>query len=393
MNSPSLRIVWVCGMAFHEWAEQAIREMQAQGHDVILLCPEAAGSARAAAEKGFSPETYRAPQRFSDLVGQVRVTRELTALFRKLKPTVVYVGMMPACFWMRVAARRAGVPVRVNKPASLWDYNTRVYRWIERATAWMDSFVLASSLPLKHMYEAFPFLRRRVHLSYYGMDLGPYDKPSDSAVLRTSLGFAPDDFVVALIAYLIPPIATVNPHIGLKGHEVLIDSLARLHPTHPHLRLLIVGGEHGGPGAYTAGLKALAVQRGISGITVFTGHVPNPTPLFEVADVVVVPSLSENVGGPVPAFLKQRPVIASCVGGLPDVVKEGETGLLVPPADAAVLADAIARIAQLSPNERKEMGNRGSILCREMFDIKRVIRYEMNLCFQVLASGRPETQR
>jgi glycosyltransferase involved in cell wall biosynthesis len=300
--------------------------------------------------------------------------------------------MMPACFWMRVAARRAGVPVRINKPASLWDYNTRVYRWIEWATAWMDSFVLASSLPLKTMYERFPGLRGRVHLSYYGMDMSVYDAPGNPEAQRASLGFAPDDFVVALIAYLIPPIRTVNPHIGLKGHEVLIESVASLHSTHPRLRLLIVGGEHGGPGAYTARLKELVVQRGIGDITVFTGHVMNPAPLFQAADVVVVPSLSENVGGPVPAFLTHRPVIASRVGGLPDVVLEGETGFLVPPANTTALAEAISRMARLTPSGREKMGRRGSVLCREKFDIQRVVGLEMNLCLEVLKSSRRGAQ-
>lgn len=114
----------------------------------------------------------------------------------------------------------------------------------------------------------------------------------------------------------------------------------------------------------------------------------NPAPMFEVADVVVVPSLSENVGGPVPAFLKNRPVIASRVGGLPDVVLEGETGLLVPPADSSALAEAINKMMQMTPSEREKMGRQGCLLCREKFDIKRVVNTEMNLCFQVLEARR-----
>lgn len=390
MKQQSLKIVWACGMALHEWAERAVWEMQNQGHEVILLCPQGFGSVKSAAEKGMSAEIYHAPRRFSDWAGQFRVTGELTAILRKLRPDVVYVGMMPASFWMRVAARHAGVPVRINKPASLWDYHTRVYRWIEHATAWMDSFVLASSLSLKVLYEGFPCLRGRVYSSYYGMDMSPYDKPVNSEAIRATLGFAPGDFVVALIAYLIPPVRTVNKQIGLKGHEVLIESIASLRSTHPQLRLLIVGGEHGGPGAYTATLKELAVQREIGDITVFTGHVLNPAPMFEVADVVVVPSLSENVGGPVPAFLKNRPVIASRVGGLPDVVLEGETGFLVPPADAAALAEAIDKMTKLTSSEREKMGRQGNVLCREKFDIQQIVRHEMSLCFQFLKSSHRE---
>jgi len=252
----------------------------------------------------------------------------------------------------------------------------------------MDTFVLASSLPLKAMYDGFPLLHGRVHLSYYGMDLSVYDLPVNSQDLRAKLGFSSDDFLVALIAYMIPPIRTINQRIGLKGHEVLIESVAGLRSSCPRLRLLIVGGEHGGPGAYTAMLKELAVQRGIADITVFTGHVMSPAPMFEVADVVVVPSLSENVGGPVPAFLRNRPVIASRVGGLPDVVLEGETGILVPPADSAALAGAIKKVMQMTPAEREKMGRRGCLLCRDKFDIKRVVNYEMNLCLQVLDARR-----
>jgi len=99
--------------------------------------------------------------------------------------------------------------------------------------------------------------------------------------------------------------------------------------------------------------------------------------------VAAVPSLSENVGGAVEPLLMERPVVASAVGGLPDVVRDGETGYLVPPRDPGALADALLHTLTLPAAARRAMGRRGRAIVQELFDINRVALNEERIFYQL----------
>jgi len=292
---------------------------------------------------------------------------------------------LPISLWARLAARLAGVPVRLFKPPSLWDLELPYYRIAEYSTAWMDSAILASSRALVRYYRRVPLMRTPVMLSYYGFPLERFDPSLDGGGVRHEFGIPSTAPVVTLVAHLIPPIRRFDPHYGIKGHEVLIraarDVVARL----PETRFLIVGAEPEGAarGAYEARLKQLAHDHGVDRHVIFTGKRTDIPAILAASDVAAVPSLSENVGGAVEPLLMERPVVASAVGGLPDVVRDGETGYLIPPRDPGALADALLHTLTLPAAARRAMGRRGRAIVQELFDINRVALNEERIFYHL----------
>jgi glycosyltransferase involved in cell wall biosynthesis len=199
--------------------------------------------------------------------------------------------------------------------------------------------------------EGFP--ASRIEVVYNGIDLSAFDEPGrDRHQTRDELGLAPDDLVLIQVARLDP----------LKDHAMTLRALARLvqQPEHRAIRLLIVGD---GPEA-----DALAEQVRALGLEPFVrllgrrGDVPR---LLGASDVALLTSRSEGIPlAIIEAMAAGLPVVATRVGGTPEVVEEDRTGLLVAAEADDELARQIARLAA-SPALRRELGSQGR---RRAFD-------------------------
>lgn len=122
----------------------------------------------------------------------------------------------------------------------------------------------------------------------------------------------------------------------VKGVEYLIRAAASI----PGGSIVVVG-----DGSERPGLESLATELGVSARVTFLNSVPHLAPLLRRADVVVLPSLSEGLPLVVlEAMALARPVVATAVGGVPDLIVDRENGMLVPPADAGALGGAIATL-------------------------------------------------
>jgi glycosyltransferase involved in cell wall biosynthesis len=138
-----------------------------------------------------------------------------------------------------------------------------------------------------------------------------------------------------------PRLLCVGRLIPIKGHIVLLRAFAEARRTLPGLELDIAG-----RGPLEPALRALARELGVGDAVRFLGHVTPIQSAIEHAAVVVVPSMGEGFGMvALEAMERARPVIAAEIGGLGEIVRDGETGLLVPPGEAEPLAAAILRVA------------------------------------------------
>ncbi|MBI4966673.1 MAG: glycosyltransferase family 4 protein [Rhodospirillales bacterium] len=130
-----------------------------------------------------------------------------------------------------------------------------------------------------------------------------------------------------------------------KGQDHLIRAFAELAKAHPQARLVLAGAPTAESQAYAESLPGLARECGIANGVVFTGFRDDIPDLMEAADVIAIPSVIEaqsRVGAQ--ALARGRPIVASAVGGLVEIVRDGETGLSVPPADPKALAQALGRL-------------------------------------------------
>lgn len=151
--------------------------------------------------------------------------------------------------------------------------------------------------------------------------------------LRDELDLPHDAFVLVCVAMLRPD----------KGQDHLIAALGLLRQRGLTPVTVLAGSPTAESAQYEADLHRLVRQHGVD--VRFLGYRDDISQLMQMADVVVIPSLTEaQPRVAVQAFATGRPVVASAVGGVPEIVKHGQTGWLVPPADPPALADAIAKV-------------------------------------------------
>jgi glycosyltransferase involved in cell wall biosynthesis len=171
-----------------------------------------------------------------------------------------------------------------------------------------------------------------------------------------------------------------------KGVDVLIEAFPRVVAAYPEAVLALVGA-----GSQMPANKTAAAAAGVRPRVEFMGVLSNPAPAIADADAVVLPSRREGLPVVVlEAFALARPVIATRVGGTPDVVRDGDTGWLVPPEDPAALADALLAAAG-DADAREARGARGAALVAERYSIEALVdRVEVLLAgLTARRNGRP----
>jgi glycosyltransferase involved in cell wall biosynthesis len=188
-------------------------------------------------------------------------------------------------------------------------------------------------------------------------------------VLRRELGLGREAPLLGLVAHIYPPKRFIGQTRGLKGHEDFIDAFGMIQQKVPDARGVIVGGPWNGATGYERRLRKRARSICRDGI-VFTGHRADIADVYADLDIAVHPSLSENCGGAVESLAAGVPTIATAVGGLPDVVVDGETGWSVPPRSPRDLAEAILE-ALANRDEARRRAKSGRELVRELFDVRR----------------------
>lgn len=194
-----------------------------------------------------------------------------------------------------------------------------------------------------------------------GVDLDRFDAARESrAVARQRLGLAPDDQVVTTIARLSP----------MKGVDNVLLAAPRVLERHTQARFLIAG-----EGDQRARLESLRDRQGLRDRVHFVGHTDDVPSLLAATDVLCHPSLADGMPNAIiEALAAGTPVVASDVGGIPEVITDGQSGLLVPPADLGRLAAGINRLLD-RPRTAARLASNGRRAVREHFDLARNVEH------------------
>ena len=271
-----------------------------------------------------------------DAAALVRLWR----LMRAQQPAIVHTHTSKAGFIGRLAARLAGVPVVIHQPHGHIFYayygprRTAFYVALERLAArWTDRIVtltergidehLARGIGERAQYRAVPSGVPTAELRAAAPTRG---------VARARLRLPDDAFVVVGLGRFVP----------VKGFDVLITALPTLAAAVPSTCVLLVG-----DGPERVALEAQASRLGVRDRLRFTGVTPDIAVCLAAADVLAAPSRNEGMGRAlVEGMALGLPVVGSEVGGIPAVIADGETGWLVPPGDAAALAEALVELGR-----------------------------------------------
>ncbi len=208
--------------------------------------------------------------------------------------------------------------------------------------------------------------RTKVRVVHNGFDLEEFrlEDPNSVATVRAKYGLG-GALVVGCVGRI---------KLQRKGQEVLIEAAARLKRRGVSAKYLIVGQPYPGNESHLARLREMVSANGLEEDVIFTGEVSDPRPMYAAMDIFVLPSAQpEPFGGVVMEAMSMRlPVIATAIGGSVEQVVDGETGWLVPPADAEALAD---RIAQLLADQdlRTRFGEAGHRRIAERFTLKAMV--------------------
>ncbi len=198
-------------------------------------------------------------------------------------------------------------------------------------------------------------IRTPMDVIYNGIEIRNYTRAGVTRNLREDLGIPEDRFVLFFMGSM----------IHRKGIDVLLRALRIVKHSHQGVALILIGGGD------AAEYRALAATLGVAEQVHFLGFLENfPYEAFVAADVYVSASRAESFGLSIAeAQLLGVPVIATAVGGVPEVVADGRTGLLVPTEDPAALADAILRL-KVDHRLRRELASNGPDWIRGRFDIR-----------------------
>lgn len=218
----------------------------------------------------------------------------------------------------------------------------------------------ATMVPSRFMKDALlatPGIRAdRIHVVYPGIDFDAIDRGADAPLPRP---------VERWLAAAAGPVILQSAMLrGEKGHLPMLQAFARLHAIYPDARYLIAG-----EGPERQAIEVQIAALGLTDAVMLAGNVSPAHGLYRCATLVVMPSLSEPLGmSQIEALALGVPVIASRVGGIPETVQDGVTGLLVPPGDVDAWADALLRALQ-DPVRMQTLAAAGCEAVRQRFSV------------------------
>lgn len=304
------------------------RGLMERSHEVTLAVPEGSELARRAAETGLRVFTGAQFTRGFRPLKVARDVRALRKLLRQGRFDIIHThGSQDAWAVTFALFRLHPRPVVLRTKHNVFPIRDH---WLNRRLygTWTDGLICISEAIVEYC-AAKPYLRREnLTLIHSAVDAARFDLPKDRVPL--------DEFGVR------------DRRVGIvtgrlreeKGHAYLIDAMPRIVRECPDFVLLIVGS-----GSLEDDLKRRARDRGVEASVIFTGFRTDIPRLLAAVDLFIMPSVSEGLGTAIlEAGAAGLPIVSTRVGGIPDIVKEGESGLLVPPGDPESLADAVVRM-------------------------------------------------
>jgi glycosyltransferase involved in cell wall biosynthesis len=360
-----------------------VRDLDKDRYDVVLVTGASSpGNAGDPEAKAIRANITAAREHRVRLISLCHLVRDLNpfsdiiAFFSLLniiwreKPHIVHTHTSKAGILGRWAAWFCRVPIIVHTPHGhvFWGYfspwQTRLFILLERWTARITYAIVTLTPQEKEDHLRFRIApEEQFTVIHSGVDLRTFQadqfQPNE---IKTSLGIPPEMMVVGTVGRLTP----------VKGQAVLLRAASELILRGEKIFLVLLG-----DGELRRDLEQLTIRIGIAGNVRFLGWRPDVARVMAACDIFCLPSLNEGMGKVlVEAMAMGKPIIACSIGGIPDIVRFGENGLLVPVGDAAAWVEAIASLCR-DPERRRRMGDAGKQMAARYSEedmIKRIDR-------------------
>ncbi len=293
---------------------------------------------------------------------------QLRALVAAVQPDIIHCYHVGTALTARLAlGKRHPIPRVFQVPGPL-HLEHAFFRRAEIATAGSNDYWIGTCHSICETYRRSGIADSRLFVSDYGVDLEDHVSHPKGKI-RGEYGLPDAVPLVGMVGIMYAPKRYLVQRRGLKGHEDLIDALAIVLKERPDAMGVFVGGGWNGAHAYEERVRAYGRQM-CGDRLLFLGMRADVPELLPDFDIAVQPSHTEGVAGTaVEAQLLGIPVIATNVGGQPDLIVDGETGWLVPPKDPPAMAAAILD-ALNNPERTRAMAAQGHDRAEQLFNGK-----------------------
>lgn len=293
----------------------------------------------------------------------------LIRVFRNEKPQMIHINFhVPcSCLWAVLAAKIIRIPFIIGTIHStvLTTSNILFVKILKKTIVlfiyhFVNLFITVSNKSKEELHFDYKIPNENIRVVYNGIDFLEQGNIDKEEVYRekSRLGLQENAKVVGVVSRLVKN----------KEVEVFLSSIPHVLKVIPDAKFIIIG-----DGNLSKKLKGLTAVLGIERDVYFTGNRKNIKTMLELLDVFVLPSLHETFSFAIAeAMAAGLPVVATNVGGIPELVEDGITGLLIPSENPKLLTDAIVELLK-DPNKCKQMGQRGQDRIRKYFTIEKMI--------------------
>ncbi len=293
---------------------------------------------------------------------QAAMIGRLAGIFRAERPDIVHAFLPAANVLGPIAARLAGVRRVIVGKRSLAHYKRRhpLLRGLESlGNGLADAIVVNSDAVARDVERTERFWEGKIRKIYNGVAVPAPGAPGDTARFRAREGIAPDAAVVLCVANF----------FAYKGHADLVEAARRAADAVPRALFLLAGRDAGAMESCRARVRDL----GLDGRVRFLGQRADVEDLLLASDLFVLPSHQEGFPNAVlEAMAAGKAVVATAVGGTPEAVADGESGILVPSRDPGALAAALVALLR-DPARAREMGEAGRRRILERHAMERMV--------------------
>lgn len=351
---------------------QLIKKLDKKKFKPILVCPQKGELSKEAEQ--YQVQTIFIPMMSVKSLNILKIINGIRLLRRAIKDKKIAILHVNSSRSMIYAAL---VSIFCPKPI-LWHIRITERDYI--LDRLLKPFAIKIIAISKAVASRFSWMKNqgKIAIIHNGLDLKAFNSFSNLVKVRKAFSLKKNDIVIGTVAMLQPK----------KGIHILLQAVPLIREDFPQAKFLIVGDDTDSKKHYLQQLRAMTHHfREDKNIT-FAGFRKDIPELMSALDIFVLPSLIEPFGRVLlEAMAAAKAVVASKVGGIPEIVADEETGILVLPGDSKKLADAIIRLIQDS-SLREQMGRKGRKRVEELFSIEKNVELTEQLYIKVLQQQR-----
>lgn len=301
------------------------------GYDVVALCDAEEMDRELLASRGVKVYPFK-------LTGNISLVKDLMSVIKvckivgKEKVDIIHCHGFKASLISRMAALFVKLPCIYTVHNFALDNGNPIQRFfirnVEKAFSVFTNRIIAVSEALKtYMINKAGIMEDKIHVIYNGIQLKKYVCDSNGDSIRKKYNLDDSKIIIGTVARLIPS----------KGIEYLLRAIPSLNKMRQDLVFFIIG-----KGPLEQKLKDISKNLGIDHNTIFTGYVDNIEEYYKAIDIFILPTLSEGLGiSLLEAMASKKPIIAAETGGIPEIIKDGENGILIRPHSSEDIVNAV----------------------------------------------------